>query len=156
MGTEDVRENHGAPKARLVGECEPAKSTARAPLAADDGVDQARRAAREAGRDANPSNDPLIIDQPEDDFDNAFIFASVVSTLRYIKERRQVVIVTHNANIAGLGDSELLCPMKRSGNAGVTFERGSIDRRQTKTAAQDILEGGERAFLKRQALYGLT
>jgi AAA domain, putative AbiEii toxin, Type IV TA system len=102
------------------------------------------------------SNDPLIIDQPEDDLDNAFIFASVVSTLRYIKERRQVVIVTHNANIAVLGDSELLCPMKRSGNAGVTFERGSIDRRQTKTAAQDVLEGGERAFLKRQALYGLS
>lgn len=101
------------------------------------------------------SNDPLIIDQPEDDLDNAFIFASVVSTLRYIKERRQVVIVTHNANIAVLGDSELLCPMKRSGNAGVTFERGSIDRRKTKTAAQDVLEGGERAFLKRQALYGL-
>lgn len=101
------------------------------------------------------SNDPLIIDQPEDDLDNAFIFTSVVTTLRYIKERRQVVIVTHNANIAVLGDSELLCPMMRSGNAGVTFERGSIDRRQTKTAAQDVLEGGEVAFLRRKALYGL-
>ncbi len=53
------------------------------------------------------SNDPLIIDQPEDDLDNAFIFSSVVRTLRYIKERRQVFIVTHNANIAVLGDSEL-------------------------------------------------
>jgi predicted ATPase len=48
------------------------------------------------------SHEPLIIDQPEDDLDNAFIFSSVVRTLRYIKERRQVFIVTHNANIAVL------------------------------------------------------
>jgi hypothetical protein len=45
----------------------------------------------------------------EDDLDSAFIFSSVVRTLRYIKERRQVVfIVTHSANIAVLGDSEII------------------------------------------------
>ncbi|MBE3065029.1 MAG: AAA family ATPase, partial [Spirochaetes bacterium] len=101
------------------------------------------------------SNEPLIIDQPEDDLDNAFICASVVSTLRYIKERRQVIIVTHNANIAVLGDSELLFPMMRSGNLGKSFERGAIDRKKTKLAAQDILEGGAAAFLKRKAIYGI-
>lgn len=101
------------------------------------------------------SNDPLIIDQPEDDLDNAFIFSSVVSTLRYIKERRQVIIVTHNANIAVLGDSELLFPMMRSGNAGKAFERGAIDRQKTKVAAQDVLEGGATAFLRRKAIYGV-
>ena len=51
------------------------------------------------------SNDPLIIDQPEDDLDNAFVFKSVVKTLRYIKERRQVIVVTHNANMALLHES---------------------------------------------------
>jgi len=101
------------------------------------------------------SNDPLIIDQPEDDLDNAFIFSSVVSTLRYIKERRQVIIVTHNANIAVLGDSELLLPMVRSGNVGKTSERGAIDRKKTKLTAQDVLEGGAAAFLKRKAIYGV-
>ncbi len=100
-------------------------------------------------------NNPLIIDQPEDDLDNAFIYSSVVSTLRYIKERRQVIIVTHNANIAVLGDSELLFPMMRSGNVGKTFERGAIDRKNTKMAAQDVLEGGTAAFLKRKAIYGV-
>jgi DNA repair ATPase RecN len=59
------------------------------------------------------SNVPLVIDQPEDDLDNAFIFSSIVTTLRAIKEKRQVIIVTHNANIAVLGDSELILPMHR-------------------------------------------
>jgi hypothetical protein len=101
------------------------------------------------------SNDPLIIDQPEDDLDNAFIFSSVVRTLRYIKERRQVFVVTHNANIAVLGDSEIIFPMRRDGNVGRTYERGAIDRSQTKVAVQDVLEGGAAAFLKRRAIYGI-
>lgn len=100
------------------------------------------------------SNLPLIIDQPEDDLDNAFIFRSVVSTLRRIKERRQVIMVTHNANIAVLGDSELILPMRRSGDGGVVFELGSIDRNHTRKAVQDILEGGELAFRKRKEIYG--
>jgi hypothetical protein len=101
------------------------------------------------------SNYPLIIDQPEDDLDNAFIFSSVVHTLRFIKERRQVFIVTHNANIAVLGDSEIIFAMRRDGAVGRTYERGAIDRPETKRAAQDILEGGAAAFLKRRAIYGI-
>jgi ABC-type phosphate transport system ATPase subunit len=102
------------------------------------------------------SNLPLIMDQPEDDLDNAFIFKSVVATLRFIKERRQIILVTHNANIAVLGDSELILPMKRSGDAGVILERGSIDRPETKKAVQEILEGGELAFQRRSAIYGYS
>jgi ABC-type lipoprotein export system ATPase subunit len=101
------------------------------------------------------SNDPLLIDQPEDELDNAFICKSVVKTLRFIKERRQVLVVTHNANIAVLGDSELLFPMRRQGEKGKAVERGSIDRRATNQAAQDVLEGGTAAFLRRKALYGV-
>lgn len=100
------------------------------------------------------SNLPLVIDQPEDDLDNAFIFDSVVATLREIKERRQVIVVTHNANIAVLGDSELILPMKRIGEKGVVIGRGSIDRGDTKKAVQEILEGGELAFRRRQEIYG--
>src|SRR2546427_10814760 len=73
------------------------------------------------------SNDPLIIDQPEDDLDNAFISSSVVMTLRAIKEKRQVIIVTHNANIAVLGDAELMLPMCRENDRGKAKDRGSID-----------------------------
>ena len=99
------------------------------------------------------SNVPLVIDQPEDDLDNAFIFSSIVSTLRAIKERRQVILVTHNANIAVLGDSELLLPMCRENDCGKILDRGSIDKDATKQYALNILEGGPDAFLRRKEMY---
>lgn len=100
------------------------------------------------------SNIPLVIDQPEDDLDNAFIFSAVVRVLRTIKERRQVVLVTHNANIAVLGDAELLLPMKRNGDGGAAFDRGSIDTAGTQAAVLSILEGGDIAFQRRSVIYG--
>jgi hypothetical protein len=99
------------------------------------------------------SNVPLVIDQPEDDLDNAFIFSSVVTTLRAIKERRQVILVTHNANIAVLGDSELILPMFRENECGKAVDRGSIDTATTKQCVQNILEGGSEAFLRRKEIY---
>lgn len=101
------------------------------------------------------SNLPLVMDQPEDDLDNTFIFKSVVTTLREIKERRQVIVVTHNANIAVLGDSELLLPMKRVGDVGKVAQSGSIDKEETCNAVQDILEGGALAFKRRKEIYGI-
>ena len=99
------------------------------------------------------SNVPLVIDQPEDDLDNAFIFSSVVATLRAIKERRQVILVTHNANIAVLGDSELILPMVRENDCGKVKNRGSIDASATKRSVLDILEGGSVAFQRRKEIY---
>ena len=99
------------------------------------------------------SNVPLVIDQPEDDLDNAFIFSSIVTTLRTIKEKRQVILVTHNANIAVLGDSELILPMCRENDYGKTKDRGSIDTDMTKVCVLDILEGGSDAFLRRKEMY---
>ncbi len=100
------------------------------------------------------SNVPLVIDQPEDDLDNAFIFSSIVTTLRAIKERRQVIVVTHNANIAVLGDSELILPMHRENDTGTCRDRGAIDTSSTKRAVLSILEGGSVAFLRRKEMYG--
>jgi hypothetical protein len=99
------------------------------------------------------SNVPLVIDQPEDDLDNAFIFSSIVTTLRAIKERRQVILVTHNANIAVLGDSELILPMHRENDCGKAKDRGSIDASATKRCVLNILEGGPDAFLRRKEMY---
>ena len=100
------------------------------------------------------SNVPLVIDQPEDDLDNEFIFSSIVTTLRAIKERRQVILVTHNANIAVLGDSELLLPMYRENDFGKSKDRGAIDTDATKQRVIGILEGGPDAFLRRKEMYG--
>ena len=52
------------------------------------------------------SNTPLIIDQPQDNLDGEFIYQALVPVLRRAKERRQVIVVTHNAMIAVSGDAE--------------------------------------------------
>jgi DNA repair ATPase RecN len=98
---------------------------------------------------------PLVIDQPEDDLDNAFISSTVVSVLREVKQRRQVIAVTHNANIAVLGDSELLFPMERRGTTATCVDQGSIDRLETREQVQKVLEGGRAAFVRRAELYNI-
>lgn len=99
---------------------------------------------------------PLIIDQPEDDLDNQFIAERVVKTLRSVKETRQVILVTHNANIAVLGDSEQLLAMAHQDDgSGFVSSRGSIDDATTKQAVQDCLEGGVEALRRRCDVYGL-
>jgi ABC-type cobalamin/Fe3+-siderophores transport system ATPase subunit len=100
------------------------------------------------------SSNPLIIDQPEDDLDNAYIFTSLVANLRQVKEMRQIILVTHNANIAVLGDAEQILPMFRNGENGQIKNSGSIDNVITKQTVQNVLEGGEIAFKKRMDIYG--
>jgi ABC-type enterochelin transport system ATPase subunit len=100
-------------------------------------------------------NCPLIIDQPEDNLDSEFIYKTLVKNLRKIKEHRQVIIVTHNANIAVLGDAELIVPLKSSSDKSTIIDRGAIDNGQTKKVACAILEGGEKAFKKRKEIYNL-
>lgn len=101
-------------------------------------------------------NTPLIIDQPEDHLDSAFIFETIVATLRNIKEKRQVILATHNANIAVLGDAELIVPLQGYGNVGRIRERGAVDAEQTRDRACKILEGGAAAYERRGEMYGLS
>lgn len=97
---------------------------------------------------------PLIIDQPEDNLDGEFIYKTVVRSLRSIKEHRQVIIVTHNANIAVLGDAELIVPLRGASEVSVIRDRGSIDTPETKDIVCTILEGSQKAFKRRQEVYG--
>lgn len=100
-------------------------------------------------------NCPLLIDQPEDNLDSEFIYKTLVKNLRRIKEHRQVIIVTHNANIAVLGDAELIIPLKSTSDKSHVIDRGSIDNSATKKITCAILEGGEKAFIKRKEIYGV-
>lgn len=102
------------------------------------------------------SNKPLIIDQPEDNLDSEFIYKTIVKNLRKIKEQRQVIIVTHNANIAVLGDAELIIPLKSTSIKSHVLNSGSIDRKETREICCEILEGGKRAFVQRQDIYGIN
>jgi ABC-type lipoprotein export system ATPase subunit/histidinol phosphatase-like PHP family hydrolase/broad-specificity NMP kinase len=97
---------------------------------------------------------PLIIDQPEDNLDSEFIYKTIVSNLKKIKEKRQVIIVTHNANIAVLGDAELIVPLKSTSLRSLIVNSGSIDKHETRDLCCEILEGGEQAFKKRKEIYG--
>ena len=97
---------------------------------------------------------PLIIDQPEDNLDSEFVYKTIVRSLRSIKEQRQVIIVTHNANIAVLGDAELIVPLRGASDMAVIRDRGSIDTKETKEIVCTILEGSKKAFLRRRQVYG--
>ena len=100
------------------------------------------------------SNEPLVIDQPEDNLDSEFIYKTFVRSLRRVKETRQVIVVTHNANIAVLGGAELIIPLRASSEKSLIRDRGSIDNSATKELACTILEGSRDAFKKRQQMYG--
>ena len=75
--------------------------------------------------------------------------------LRKIKEARQVIIVTHNPNIAVLGDAELIIPLKSTSIKSHVMSAGSIDRKETREMCCEILEGGKNAFKQRQTIYGI-
>lgn len=104
---------------------------------------------------SSDSNRPLIIDQPEDNLDGEFIYSTLVPVLRRAKERRQVIIVTHNANVAVLGDAEQIIVMKALNDKGEIVSRGSIDHVPTRDLACSILEGAREAFTRRAKMYGI-
>lgn len=97
---------------------------------------------------------PLVIDQPEDHLDSAFIYSAVVQTLREVKERRQIIVATHNANIAVLGDAELIIPLRSWQGRGGVVDRGSVDNPASRDRACRILEGGRAAYRRRGEMYG--
>jgi predicted ATPase len=99
-------------------------------------------------------DDPLVLDQPEDHLDAKFVASAVVGHLELAKERRQLIIATHNANLTVLGDAELVIPMVAENGRGRPWNEGSVDRPETRTAVCEILEGGETAFQRRGRRYG--
>lgn len=94
------------------------------------------------------SNDPLLLDQPEDDLDNKLIYDLVVTTLKRIKTSRQVIVVTHNANVVVNADAEHVTIL-RHGPVPEVESHGSMQRTDMKRSICLIMEGGEPAFAAR-------
>ena len=94
-------------------------------------------------------NEPLIIDQPEDDLDNALIYDLIVKHIHENKIRRQLVIVTHNPNIVVNGDSELVHVLKYDGGQVQVDHQGGLEELSIREAICTIMEGGRQAFVKR-------
>src|SRR4029077_5675482 len=88
---------------------------------------------------------PLIFDQPEDDLDNRFIYKTLVEIIRKLKLERQLIFVTHNANIPFLGEAEKIVVMQMETplTAGAPV-CGAID--EVKEHVLNLLEGGKEAF----------
>ena len=91
-------------------------------------------------------NEPLILDQPEDDLDNHLIYDLIVTQLRAIKRHRQVIVVTHNANIVVNGDAEQVLALAARGGETQKECEGSLQEQQVRDTICTVMEGGRRAF----------
>jgi hypothetical protein len=102
----------------------------------------------------------LVLDQPEDDLDNRFIYDDIVAILREQKglrepaKRRQIITATHNANIPVLGDAELVIGLEARDGRTKVLTRGSIDDSNIRHLIRALMEGGEEAFRRRAEKYG--
>jgi DNA repair ATPase RecN len=95
---------------------------------------------------------PLLFDQPEDDLDNSFIFRTLIKAIHVLKERRQLIFVTHNANIPVLGGADRVVVMRMATPIRAAAPKtGSVDK--CKQDILDLLEGGAEAFAAREEQY---
>jgi ABC-type cobalamin/Fe3+-siderophores transport system ATPase subunit len=96
---------------------------------------------------------PLLIDQPEEDLDNRYIYEHLVEAFKEAKNKRQIVIATHNANLAVNTDAEQIIVAKYDKGI-ISYELGTLENSKTQGDIKQILEGGDAAFRKREEKYG--
>lgn len=103
--------------------------------------------------------EPLVLDQPEDDLDTALISQLIVAELRKSRWDRQVIVVTHNANIPVLSDAEQIIVLEaQQGSLRVKetdgFQHvGPIEVIHVRKEIQEVMEGGVAAFITREKRY---
>lgn len=98
------------------------------------------------------SGGTLIVDQPEDNLDNRFIFQTIVESIRHVKQQRQLILVTHNPNIPVLGEADHVVVLESDGARARVTRHGNVDR--CKQEIVTLLEGGAEAFRRRGERYG--
>lgn len=97
---------------------------------------------------------PLVIDQPEDELDNRFLFDTVLPALKRLKGRRQIVVATHNANIVVNGDADQVVQLEATANKGRIAQTGAIEDPAVRDAIVRTVDGGDDAFRLRRLKYG--
>lgn len=95
---------------------------------------------------------PIIFDQPEDDLDNEFIMEELIGLFKNLKKFRQVIIVTHNANLVINSDAEQVI-IANNDNGKLNYYSGSLENQRINDSICKILEGGRPAFEKRRNKY---
>lgn len=97
------------------------------------------------------SDNPLLVDQPEDNLDNRFIYDTVVDSIRRVQDRRQIILITHNPNIPVLGEASRVFVLTSNGQHARILNHGSVD--DCKEEIINLLEGGRDAFVQRKKRY---
>ena len=90
-----------------------------------------------------------MLDQPEDDLDNHLIYDLIVSQLREIKKKRQVIVVTHNANIVVNGDAENVIALDVISGQTSIVTQGGLQEYSVRDEICKVMEGGQEAFNQR-------
>ena len=98
---------------------------------------------------------PLIIDQPEDNLDNYSVANILVPFIREAKKKRQIIMVTHNPNLAVVADAEqvIFANLEKENDNKFSFISGSIENREVNKCIVKVLEGAMPAFNKRKQKY---
>ena len=97
---------------------------------------------------------PLVIDQPEDELDNRFLFHTVLPALKRLKGRRQIIVATHNPNIVVNGDADQVIQLEATANRGRVACVGAIEEPAVRDAIVRTVDGGDEAFRLRRLKYG--
>lgn len=100
--------------------------------------------------------DPLLVDQPEDHLDNAFVADTLVAALNRRAPGDQFIFTSHNANIPVLGEADRIIVMDSDGDRGYVPIAGKLDDPKIVEAINKIMEGGREAFARRLAFYSQT
>ena len=101
------------------------------------------------------SDIPIIVDQPEENLDNKTVFRLLIPVIKQVKKRRQIIMVTHNPNIAVVCDAEQVvhAAIDRTHGNSIAYIPGSIEDKEINKHIIDVLEGTRPAFGNRAAKY---
>lgn len=95
----------------------------------------------------------LIVDQPEDHIDNAFIADTLILSLLARDPDSQIIFSTHNANIPVLGNAQRVVQLASDGKRGYPILQSSLDSSLVVNAISTVMEGGAEAFKRRSVFY---
>ncbi len=99
-------------------------------------------------------DEPLVLDQPEDDLDNHLIYDLIVRQIRENKLRRQLIIVTHNPNVLINGDAEMVHALGFETGQCQVITHGALQEASLREEVCRVMEGGREAFARRWARLG--
>lgn len=96
---------------------------------------------------------PLIIDQPEDNLDNRYIYRHLVQQFRDVKAQRQIILATHNATIVTNSMTDQVVIMESDGVNGWIESQGYVSEKYIKNHIINQLEGGKDSFKHKMSIY---